>query len=412
MESKLVVKGEGTEMNAVSILVVEDESIVAMDIRNSLAGLGYSVMGCVPSGEEAVAMVAQSRPDLVLMDIRLQGEMNGIDAARRIMELYEVPCLFLTSYVDREILSQAIGLNAVGYVLKPFEERELGVAVEMALHRWQVEVRLRQALQQATALKDPAADPGPPELQIQTLGQMEFILGERVVARAEDLSRSLRNLLGLLMTSPQMRISKDEIQLALWPESPPEKARSNFDSLLLRLRKTLDSVLQPHSIAQYLVLQRGILCLNNCRVDAVEFQLAARRGLEWMKKRDLTAAAESFAEALRWWNGPFLPGMSDVDRLHEFKEKLDRLYVDTVLAWSELLQSEGAHESASRILAQALLHDRANDDLVRALHQSYLAAQNPTKAAEVVKHYSESLRRAGFRPAEICEILESFMFRD
>lgn len=403
-------------MNAVSILVVEDESIVAMDIRNCLAGHGYHVVGSVPSGEEAIAMVAQRRPDLVLMDIRLQGGMNGIDAARRILDLFHVPSLFLTSYVDREILAQAKGLNAVGYVLKPFEGRELGVAVEMALHRWQVEAGLRQALRQATGGKAPTAvqvtEAPAPELQIRTLGQMEFLLGDRVVARAEDLSRSLRTLLGLVMTSPQMRISKDEIQLALWPESPPEKARSNFDSLLLRLRKTMDHVLQPQSIAQYLVLQRGILCLNNCRVDVVEFQLAARRGLEWVKKGNPAAAARSFAEALRWWDGHFLPGMPDVERLHEFKEKLDRLYVEAVLAWSELLQAAGEHEAASRILAQALLHDRANDDLVRALHQSYLAAHNPTKAAEVVKQYAEALRRAGFSPSEICEILESFMNRD
>lgn len=403
-------------MNTVRILVVEDESIVAMDISSCLTALGYSVVGCAPSGEEAVARVAQGRPDLVLMDIRLQGAMSGIDAARCIMERYEVPSLFLTSYVDREILAQAKELNAVGYVLKPFEARELGVAVEMALHRWQMEARLRQALQQATADKGEAAasvvTSELPELQIRTLGQIEFLVGERVVARAEDLSRSLRNLLGLLMTSPQMRVSKDEIQLALWPESTPEKARSNFDSLLLRLRKTLDSMLQPHSIAQHLVLQRGILFLNHCRIDAIEFQLAARKGLEWVKKKNPDAAAESFAEALRWWNGPFLLGVSDVERLHEFKEQLDRLYVETVLAWSGLLQAAGQYESASRILVQALLHDRANDELVWALHQNYLAAHNPVKAAEVIKSYAEALRRAGFQAPEISDILASFMNRD
>jgi DNA-binding response OmpR family regulator len=403
-------------MKTVRILVVEDESIVAMDIRNCLVGHGYHVVACAPSGEEAIAKVAECHPDLVLMDIRLQGEMNGIEAARRIMESFQVPSLFLTSYVDSEMLAQAKGLNAVGYVLKPFEDRELGVAVEMALHRWQLEAGLRQALQQATGGKAPAAapagEPQAPELQIRTLGQLEFVLGNRVVARAEDLSRALRSLLGLVMTSPQMRISKDEIQLALWPESSPEKARSNFDSLLLRLRKTMDSALQPHSIAQYLALQRGILCLNNCRVDVVEFQLAARRGLEWMKKKNPAEAEQAFAAALRWWSGPFLPGMSDVERLHEFKENLDHLYVEVVLGWSGFQQAAGDYESASRILTQALLHDRANDDLVRALHQCYLAAHNPTKAAEVVKQYAEALRRASFRPTEICEILESFMSRD
>jgi DNA-binding response OmpR family regulator len=402
-------------MNAVSILVVEDESIVAMDIRTCLTGHGYRVVGCVPSGEEAIARVAESRPDLVLMDIRLQGEMSGIEAARRIMESFQVPSLFLTSYVDREMLAQAKGLNAVGYLLKPFEDRDLGVAVEMALHRWQVEAGLRQALRQATGGKDLAARAPRtevPVLQIRTLGQMEFLLGDRVVARAEDLSRSLRNLLGLLMTSPQMRVSKDEIQLALWPESRPEKARSSFDSLLLRLRKTVENVLQPHAIANYIVLQRGILCLNNCRVDAVEFLLAARRGLESMKKKNPAAARAAFAEALQWWGGPFLPGTSEIERLHDFKEKIDHLYVEVVLGWSELLLAEGDYETASRILSQALPYDRTNDGLVRALHQSYLAAHNPAKAGEVVRQYEESLCRAGFSPKEIRDILKSFNPRD
>jgi two-component SAPR family response regulator len=396
-------------MTAVRILVVEDESIVAMDIRNCLTGHGYHVLGCVPSGEEAVARVAQSRPDLVLMDIRLQGEMNGIEAARRIMESFEVPSLFLTSYVDREMLAQAKGINAVGYVLKPFEDRELGVAVEMALHHWQVEAALRQALQQATGGKEGAA--AAPELRIRTLGKMELLLDERVVARAEDLSRSLRNLLGLVLTSPQMRVSKDEVQLALWPESPPEKARSSFDSLLLRLRKTMDGVLQPYTIAHYLVLQRGILCLNNCRVDAVEFQQAARRGMEWRKKKNPEAAKAAFAEALQWWEGSFLPGTSEVDRLHEFKERLDRLYVEVVLGWSELLLADGECEAALRMLSQAISVDRVNDDLMRALHQACLAAKNPAKACEVVRQYEEALCRAGFGLPEICEVLESFKSR-
>jgi DNA-binding SARP family transcriptional activator len=314
------------------------------------------------------------------------------------------------------MLEQAKGLNAVGYVLKPFEDRELGVAVEMALHRWQVEAGLRQALRQATAGKEPEAEPAAetkvPVLQIRTLGHLEFLLDDRVVARAEDLSRSLRNLLGLLMTSPQMRVSKDEIQLALWPESPPEKARSSFDSLLLRLRKTVENILQPQTIANYIVLQRGILCLNNCRVDAVEFLLAARQGLESMKKKNPAAAKAAFADALQWWGGPFLPGTSEIERLHDFKETLDHLYVEVVLGWSELLLAEGEHETASRILSQALPYDRTNDGLVRALHQSYVAANNPAKAGEVTRQYEESLWRAGFSSKEIRKILESFNPRD
>lgn len=403
-------------MSTASILVVEDESIVAMDIRNCLAGHGYNVTGCVPSGEEAVARAGETRPDLVLMDIRLQGKLSGIDAARRIMDAFKIPSLFVTSYVDREMLQQAKGLNAVGYVLKPFDERELGVAVEMALHRWQVESKLRHALQEATGGQEPkiapSSEPSSAELLIRTLGRMEVLLQDRVVVRAEDLSRSLRNLLGLLLTTPQMRISKDEIQLSLWPESTPAKARSSFDSLLLRLRKTMEGLLRPHPIANYLSLQRGILCLKNCRVDAIEFLLAARRGLEFMKRKNPAAAREAFAEAVRWWEGPFLPGAPEIERLHDFKESLERLYVEVVLGWSGILLAEGEYETASKILSQALSYDRANDDLVRALHQCHVATHNPAKAGEVVRQYEEALRRAGFSTTEIRETLAGFMPQD
>jgi len=391
-------------MKPVDILVVEDESIVAMDIRNCLEGHGYNVLGCVASGEEAIDRIRADRPDLVLMDIRLQGEMSGIEAARCIMETFHVPSLFLTSYVDGEMLRQAKGLNAVGYLLKPFEDRELGVAVEMALYRWQVESELRQALE-AAGDKGRGVEERVPTLTIRTLGVLEIVFNGQVVARAEDLSRSLRNLLALLMTSPQMRISKDEIQLALWPESTPEKARSSFDSLLLRLRKTMDAFLRPFTVGDYLCLQRGILCLDNCRIDVVEFQLAARRGLELMKRKNAEAARNSFAEALDLWAGSFVPGVSEVERLHEFKDSLERLYVETVLAWSQMLLDEEAYEEAVQVLLQALPYDRVNDDLVRALYGSYVATNNPAKAGEVLRQYQTALWRSGFSSKEIQEIV-------
>jgi len=394
-------------MKPVDILIVEDESIVALDIRHCLEGHGYNVLACVASGEEAIDRVRETRPDLVLMDIRLQGEMNGIEAARRIMADFRVPALFLTSYVDGEMLRQAKGLNAVGYLLKPFEDRELGVAVEMALHRWQVESDLRQALEVAGGEKPGDVEKGMPTLTIRTLGVLEIVFQGQVVARAEDMSRSLRNLLALLMTSPQLRISKDEIQLALWPESTPEKARSSFDSLLLRLRKTMDGFLRPFAVGDYLSLQRGILYLENCWIDVVEFQLAARRGLELMKRKTPEAAREAFVEALDLWSGTFVPGASEIERLHEFKDNLERLYVEVVLAKSQLLIKNKAYEEAVQVLLRALPYDRVNDDLVRALHTSYVASNNPAKAGEILRQYQTALWRAGFSTREIQEIVSS-----
>lgn len=391
------------------ILVVEDESIVAMDIRRILLEGGFEVVASTPSGEEAVTAAARLQPDLVLMDIRLQGEMDGIEAASRIRGESNIPSLFLTSYVDQQMLAKAKGMDAVGYLLKPFDERELNIAVEMALHRWQVEQSLREALSQVTVgqpvVETCGLDTALPELQIYVLGRLEMVVEGQLVARAEDLSRTLRSLLGLLLTSPQLRIRQEEVQLALWPESTPEKARSSFDSLLLRLRKTLDDRLRPHAAKDYVVLQRGILCLKNCRVDAIEFLLAARRGLELHSRGKRADAKEALAEAARLWQGPFALATAEIERLRDFHDELERLYLEVVLHWSEILTDDGERGKACEVLRRALTYDRTNDALVKVLYRNCLREENPAQAAEVVRQYEESLRRAGFSAREIREAL-------
>jgi CheY-like chemotaxis protein len=112
-------------MTQTRILIVEDERVVARDIETRLARLGYAVAGVTRSGAEAVRLAVELRPDLVLMDIRLKGPMDGVDAAREIRVRCAVPVVYLTAYADEETLSRARVTGPFGYVLKPFEEREL-----------------------------------------------------------------------------------------------------------------------------------------------------------------------------------------------------------------------------------------------------------------------------------------------
>jgi PAS domain S-box-containing protein len=117
------------------ILIVEDETIVAMDIEQGLKGLGYKVTGMASTGEEAIRLTQQTRPDLVLMDIQLRGDMNGIEAAQQIHEKWGTPVIFLTAYADEKTVQQAANVEPFGYLLKPFEDRELHTAIEVALHK-------------------------------------------------------------------------------------------------------------------------------------------------------------------------------------------------------------------------------------------------------------------------------------
>ena len=126
-----------------TILVVEDEKITAIDIRERLVDLGYTVPVDLSTGEEAVEAAGRLKPDLVLMDIVLKGEMDGVQAAEKIGSLYHIPVVFLTAFSDDETLQRAKQTEPFGYILKPFDERELRTTIEMALYRHSMQEALR-----------------------------------------------------------------------------------------------------------------------------------------------------------------------------------------------------------------------------------------------------------------------------
>lgn len=131
-------------MDKIKILLVEDESIVARDICNMLLGLGYDVLDVVSSASESIKKTRDLRPDLVLMDIMLEGEKAGIQAAHYIFTHLNTPVVYLTAYTDEITLQQAKKSEPFGYLLKPFEERELHTTIETALYKFQMEMKLRE----------------------------------------------------------------------------------------------------------------------------------------------------------------------------------------------------------------------------------------------------------------------------
>jgi signal transduction histidine kinase len=133
------------------ILVVEDESIVALDLRSSLEHLGYTVVGTAATGEDAMAIAERELPDLVLMDIRLRGEMDGTEAADRIRRQLGLPVVYLTAYSDEATLQRAQVSEPYGYLLKPFADRDLQVTIQMALYRHRAQREHLELLQAQAA---------------------------------------------------------------------------------------------------------------------------------------------------------------------------------------------------------------------------------------------------------------------
>jgi len=135
-------------METPAIFIVEDGAIVANDIRETLISLGYKAAGIAKSGELALEKIPASHPALVLMDIHLAGEMDGVETAGRIHVLYDIPVIYLTAYADKLLLERAKITEPYGYVLKPYDERELHSVIEMALykHRIEHEIKKRDAV--------------------------------------------------------------------------------------------------------------------------------------------------------------------------------------------------------------------------------------------------------------------------
>ena len=132
-------------MELVNILVVDDERVVALDIRNTLERLGYAVPVVAVSGEEAVRKAREFSPDLVLMDVRLKGAMDGIQAAKAIHQSLGIPIIYLTAHSDEETMRRALDAGPFGYLIKPFQERELHSTIEIALYKHREEKELIKA---------------------------------------------------------------------------------------------------------------------------------------------------------------------------------------------------------------------------------------------------------------------------
>ncbi|MBI5380646.1 MAG: response regulator [Opitutae bacterium] len=131
-------------MSKPRILIVEDEAIVAMDIRSRLRLLGYEVTGAAATAEKAFELIAAGAPELVLMDIRLQGGMDGVAAADVVRNRFRLPVVFLTAYAEDATVDRAKRVEPFGYILKPFEDRELKTAIEMALYKHGAEKEIRR----------------------------------------------------------------------------------------------------------------------------------------------------------------------------------------------------------------------------------------------------------------------------
>jgi signal transduction histidine kinase/AmiR/NasT family two-component response regulator len=186
-------------MNAFAVLIVEDETIVAEDLARKVRQIGYEVVGTARSGEDAIRLAQDRQPDLVLMDIRLAGRMDGIEAAAIIHRDCRLPVLFLTAHSDTQTIERARQAGASGYILKPFDERDLRIQIEMALYKHAAERKLRQSEERLAGINQ--------ILQVALTCRTEEKLGGKCLEIAEKMTQSRCSFIGFVEGSSLRNIT-------------------------------------------------------------------------------------------------------------------------------------------------------------------------------------------------------------
>ncbi len=391
-------------MDKPHVVIIEDDASVCELLFACLTKAGYRV-SVAQSGEAALSQIEEDPPEVIVLDLTLPG-MNGLDVCRTIRRdpwMAKIPVLMLTGKTEEDDIVAGLEVGADDYMTKPFSPKLLTARVKALLRRGNTRPSTAHPGEKTEKTVD-----SPERLMVKTLGKCELRIADRRLSWTEEFSPAQRQLMSILVGAPSGRVSQEEVQLALWPESSSARARSSFDSLLSRVRRTLDLTLSPFDSKKYLVVKRGYLCLERARIDAHEFQRLIHKATKQLAARDFWPAEITFSSAFSLWQGTFAPGSFGSDAAILFQDELEQLYLESCLPFARLMAESKRYQPASKLLRDALRYDPANDAIFRLLYQLSLASDSPGQAKQVIKLYREALAKDNFREQEIETALQDF----
>ncbi len=246
-----------------------------------------------------------------------------------------------------------------------------------------------------------------PHLQISMLGPFRLCLGGKSWIEASSLGGPGRHLLGLLVFAPGQQFSVDAIYGRIWPESSPERARQNFDSTLLRLRKALDDGCGSGAGRSYLGVERGILFLRHVRTDALLFKAHVEQGRRLQRRGDLWQASHQLLAADKLWQGTLMEGFDLPEELFEKQEIFDELRFEQIELLAGLSEPLYSVIDLEALVLQGLHADPIRESFIKRLLTLYRQQHDQIKQKRLLDQYRKSLQAEDFAPSEIAEIIRS-----
>jgi DNA-binding SARP family transcriptional activator len=337
---------------------------------------------------------------------------QGIDVAKSIPSPYFLVCAYLNRSYHKLIVTgpmAALDDLRTGLVLMRLHELEyfwsweplmmnrlLTLAVQQDVERDFARTLARKKLD--ICLED--SGKALPQLHFALLDHFHIDIASQTRLHASDFSPSHRELLGILLTTKDQKISQDQVQLAIWPESTPANARRSFDTLMTRLRHRLEKVL-PVSAKNYLTLKKGILELQFSQTDAVLFLELTKIALRHTNEKEWWQANNVFRHAFSLLEGLWPEDTFCSEKAVSFNSQLINRLCKATLAWSKIMERAGDTDGAVTLI-ERILHIHFDDErLISRLYSLYLRNHNRLKGHDILDRYTSALKRQDYSDEEI-----------
>ena len=348
---------------------------------------------------------AREKPDLILMDVHLQGTLTGIETAQLLRENYAIPSVLLTAHYDPKTLAASQQAGVFAYLIKPYDQRELCATLATALARARSEGELQRQLQELRTSHPATTGQDHDRLKIFTLCTPLTLEFQGKSFSGDLFPRTQREMLALLLAAPHLRVDREVLEAELWPESPSKQARSSFDATLARLRRLFNAETGSSAGMELFSLKNGVVAIENCSVDLHRFNTLDEEGSALRRSGHEAEAIAPYIKAVALWRGEFLAGLSSHHNVLTVRHYNTQRVFELAQWLAEAFARRQRGEEQIEALRLALRAIPTSEKTAGSLYALLLARDRVEQGKALLKDFARELNRDGFDRQQVALIL-------